>query len=48
MNVYKSCFSYYFIFKNSYNLKKYGLSNYETLIIKINPKLKYFEIIMTF
>ena len=22
MNVYKSCFSYYFIFKNSYNLKK--------------------------
>ena len=22
MNVYKSCFSYYFIFKSSYNLKK--------------------------
>ena len=22
MNVYKSCFSHYFIFKNSYNLKK--------------------------
>ena len=35
MNVYKSYFSYYFIFKNNYNLKrKYGLSNYETLIYK--------------
>ena len=34
MNVYKSYLSYYFIFKNNYNLKKYGLSNYETLIYK--------------
>ena len=49
MNVYKNCFSYYFNIKNSYNLtKNMGYQIIKLYFIKINPKLKFFEIIVTF
>ena len=49
MNVYKNDFSYFLTLKTNYNLKKkmgYEITYLQFIII--NPKLKYFEIIITF